>query len=194
MSIAAIFLAADEGEGFDQPKYLTAIDGVPMIRRVVSDSVPWGVDRRVVVVGPDAEEVVDAIADLEVDIVIDHEWGEGLSAPLRAGLDLVSMDRSVRGCLIARGDQPGIPPAVVESMLSRWEATGADAVVPKYRFARGWPVLVASTWFDHLLSLEGAARLHDVIATKANTIEECHFEYLSPPVLATHEDLRLRTR
>lgn len=76
MSTVAVILAADTGEGFSSPKYLTSIDGVPMVRRVVLDSLEWNVHGRVVVIGPDDELVADAISDLSVTVIVDPEWEE----------------------------------------------------------------------------------------------------------------------
>ncbi len=194
MSIVAVILAADSGEDFPSPKYLTPIDGVPMIRHAVLDSLDWNVDGRVVVVGPDDEPVADAISDLAVTVIIDPEWEEGASSPLRAALDHIMKDRQVTNCVIARADQPGVPASVVDALVARAESSAAEAVVPKYRYARGWPVVIGHELLERLLGLEGDYQLHDVIAMHAANVEECHFDDLGKQILNSPDQVTQRRR
>lgn len=180
MPTVAILLATDAGDGFAGPKYLTDVGGVPLIERAVSESLAWNVTDRVVVVGPDAEAVSDAIGTFSVTTLIDPEWEEGTSSPIRAALDLVTRDRSVTHCLFVRADQSDHPSGVVDELLRRAEASGADAVVPKYRYARGWPVVIGQHLFERLLGAEGDVDLLNVISMHADSIEECWFDRISP--------------
>lgn len=194
MSTVAVILAADTGEGFSSPKYLTPIDGVAMLRQVVLGSFDWNVQNRVVVIGPDHELVADAIADLSVTVIVDPEWEEGASSPLRAALDHIMRDRQVSNCVIARADQPGVPARVVDALVERAQDSHADAVVPKYRYARGWPVVIGHGLLERLLGLEGDYQLHDVISMHATTIEECHFDELGTQILNTADQVAHRRR
>jgi len=194
VSTVAVILAADTGEGFSSPKYLTSIDGVPMVRRVVLDSLEWNVHGRVVVIGPDDELVADAISDLSVTVIVDPEWEEGASSPLRAALDHIMRDRQVSNCVIARADQPGVSARVVDALVERAHETHADAVVPKYRYARGWPVVIGHGLLERLLGLEGDFQLHDVISTHASAIEEYHFDELGKQILDSADQVMHRRR
>lgn len=189
MSTVAIILAADAGEDFETPKYLAPIDGSPMLTRTLDDAESWNVDGVFVVLGPDAEAVADVISDASATVIIDPEWSEGASSPLRVALDLVMRDTSVTNCLIARGDQQGVTGEIVDALLDRAEETHADAVVPKYRYARGWPVLIGHSMLERLRGMEGDFKLHEVISTHAAAIEECRFDELTPPVLNTAADV-----
>jgi molybdenum cofactor cytidylyltransferase len=194
VSTVAIILAADTGEGFETPKYLAPMDGTPMLVKVLEDSKSWNVDSRVVVLGPDAEMVATEVAAAETSnapatVIIDPEWAEGASSPLRVALDFVMMDHSVTNCLVARGDQPGVTADIVDALLHRAEETHADAVVPKYRYATGWPVLIGHSLLERLRGMEGEFNLHEVISMHAAAIEECWFDQLTPPVLNTSVDL-----
>lgn len=190
MSTVAIILAADTGEGFETPKYLAPLDGTPMLAKVIEDSESWNVDSKVIVLGPDAEIVATEIlsnetSNVPLTVIIDPEWAEGSSSPLRVALDFVMMDHSVTNCLVARGDQPGVTSDIVDVLLHRAEETHADAVVPKYRYARGWPVLIGHSLLERLRGMEGEFKLHEVISMHAAAIEECWFDQLTPPVLNT---------
>lgn len=192
MSTVAIVLAADSGSGFSGPKYLEPVSGDMMLKTVVDESSSWPVDEVIVVLGADAAETMDSV-DLSGDtVVIDSEWSEGNASPIRAALDFVSRDRSIRRCVIARGDQPGISSEIVEALLSKATDTEADVVIPKYRYAVGWPVVLDSSLWDQLLGSEGPLDLLDFVASHATAVEEVWFDHLPPAIYATSRDLPLR--
>lgn len=189
MSTVAVILAADPGSGFTEPRSLTQIRGVGLLDSVVEDARTWPVDALYVVLGADADAVAEG-CDLDgVAVLMDPEWREGNAAPLRAVLDLLSRDRSIRRAVIARGDQPGVKPEVVASLIEVADETEASAVVPKYRYARGWPVLVANDLWDIFLGLEGHVEVHDVLAAHSVAVSEVWIDQLSPTVIETPDDL-----
>ena len=189
MSIVAVILAADHGQGFPTPKYLSPVRGSTLLDAVVADATSWPVDEVMVVLGADAQEV-EAGADLKgVSVLVDPEWAEGAASPIRAALDLLSRDRGVSHVLLARGDQPGIGAGVGDRIAAAASAERVDAVVPKYRYALGWPVAVARSLWDVFLGLEGAIDVHDLIATHASSTHEVWFDHLSPAVITGVDDL-----
>ncbi|MCB1245679.1 MAG: NTP transferase domain-containing protein [Acidimicrobiia bacterium] len=190
MTTTAILLAADAGEGFTTPKYATPIAGVPMVRAAVDAASLWPVGDVVVVLGSDAEEVLGVIEDSDVTILIDPDWREGEAAPIRAALDLVTRDRSVDRVVVARADQPAVPADTVDALLTEAASSDADVVVPKYRYARGWPVVIGESMWRHLLASEGTYDLHAVISMHAAAIAEVWFDRLSPRSYASAESVR----
>ena len=57
------------------------------------------------------------------------------------GLDAVSRDVNAERAFIALGDQPRIAAEVPPRLLREMEESGRPAVVPRYRYQRGNPVL-----------------------------------------------------
>ncbi|MGI9667844.1 MAG: nucleotidyltransferase family protein [Acidimicrobiia bacterium] len=189
MSTIAIVLAADQGEGFPTPKYTSQIRGVTLLDRVLSDVIEWPVDEVLVVLGADAAQVEETCDLNSVSVMVDPEWQEGSAAPLRAALDLVSRDRDVRRVVLARGDQPEIGPAVVTDLLDASRSSGAEAVIPKYRYAAGWPFVVNRGAWDLFLGLEGDANVHDVLVAHGTQIEELWIDRIAPTSYASPSDL-----
>jgi molybdenum cofactor cytidylyltransferase len=194
LTTVAIILAFDDAPGFPGSKYLVDVGGEPLIRRAVADTAAWDVNERIVVLGPDADAIAEVIAGEDVTTVIDPEWAEGTAASLRAAIDFVTRDRSITNLVFARGDQPGVPASVVDELMAKAEQTGADAVFPKYRYARGWPVLVGGSVFERLLGSEGDVDLPAFLSTHAAMIEECWFDRLAPPTITGPDDLQGRHR
>ena len=116
------------------------------------------------------------------------EWGEGIAASLRVAIDLILRGPATDRIVVALADQPGVDDATIEALLDRWGGKGA--VVPKYRYRRGWPVVLSSDLFDLVLGMEGAADLHDVLQSHAEEVEEVMFDRLEPTRVLTPSDLR----
>ena len=189
MSTCAIILAADAGSGFAGPKYLTDVRGRPMLQWVLDGAVDWPVESRVVVLGSDAEKMIDSLDFRDMTVVIDPEWSEGTGSPLRASLDLVSRDRSVTRCLVTRGDQPDPGLEIVGALLERAAETSADAVVPKYRYSIGWPVVLARSLWPPFLGSEGSIDVLDMVTAHSALVEEVWFDHLPPASYESPEDL-----
>lgn len=189
MSTVAVILAADPGSGFASSKYLSPIRGVSLLDSVVADVRTWPVDGVYVVLGADAEMVSEGCDLAGVTILMDPEWSEGEAAPLRAVLDLLSRDRSVRRAVIARGDQPGVKAEVVASLIDEAVESESSAVVPKYRYALGWPVVVARGMWDVFLGLEGQIDIHDVLVSHSVTMSEVWIDQLAPTAYEASEQL-----
>lgn len=192
MSTVAVILAHDSADGVGGSRFLLPIDGPPMLEHIVREAVTWPVDDVVVVLGDRAEEVMDGCSLDGATIVIDPEWEEGRAAPMRAALDLVSRDRSCRRVVVARGDQPGVGADVVASLLDASDES--QAVVPKYRYAVGWPVVVSRGLWDLFLGLEGAIDIHDVLRSHVGGVTQVWCDQLAPTIVRTPDDLPSRRR
>ncbi len=187
MRTVALIVANDPGTGFARSKYLEPVRGTAMLEQVVADAAAWPVDEVVLVLGPDAEDII-ANAELgDTTIAIDPEWEEGIAASLRVGIDLLLRGPGTNRVVVALGDQPGVASETVEAMLQ--QSSGLGAVVPKYRYRRGWPVVLCSDLWDLLLGLEGSADLHDMLESHAEGVEELWVDRLEPPRMLAPSDI-----
>jgi CTP:molybdopterin cytidylyltransferase MocA len=194
VSTTAIILAADSNPEFPGPKYLASVVGESMLQMVVDDAATWPVDEVIVVLGADAAQIAEEVDFRGHTVIIDPEWSEGSASPLRAALDLASRDRSTRLCVVARGDQPGIDAGTVGALVDAANEEGADAVVPKYRYSVGWPVVLDDTLWKYLLGGEGTVDLLAVVASHGVSVEEVWLDHLPPTIYATPADLPMGGR
>jgi len=184
----ALVLAADRGEGFRVPKYVVPVSGTPLLLRVLADVTTWPVDEVVVVLGAEAERILGALEGMEVTVVVDEEWPEGMAAPLRAGLDTIWRQGRARRVVLAHGDQPGIDAGVVAALLAEHRSP-ETIVAPKYRYALGWPIVVGRDRFPRLMSLEGDVDLLEVLTSHHEPLVEVWMDRLAPARVRTPEDL-----
>ncbi len=81
------------------------------------------------------------------------------------------------------------PASVVDRLLEERVRSGRPAVVPKYRYAQGRPVVVKREIWPRLLGLETGTTIEAVLATHAHWVAEVWLDSLPPRVIATPEDL-----
>ena len=184
----AVVLANEPGSGFTQSKFLGDMGGATLIDRVLADVSSWPVDDTVVVLGPDAEEILQSMAPTDATVVIDLEWSEGSAASLRVGLDVVMRGPATDFVVIALADQPGIGTADVAALLEA--AEGGAASVPKYRYRRGFPVVLGRSIWERLLGSEGDLDLLDLLGSHPDGVREVWFEHLAGPRIRTPDDIR----
>ena len=190
MSITAIVLAAGPSSRLGRPKQLLPWGGPTLLGRVVSETLTWPVDSVWVVLGSGLEGILQSVALGEAGAVENPEWEEGMASSLRVGLDVASRDPSTEAAFVVMGDQPGIDPAVVEALIERHKTSNAPAIVPKYRYVRGHPVLIARSLWARMMSLEGDQGGKNLLQAHPEWVEEVWFEQLPPRDVDTPDDVR----
>ncbi|HUG35922.1 MAG TPA: nucleotidyltransferase family protein, partial [Candidatus Limnocylindrales bacterium] len=151
--ITGIVLAAGLSRRMGRPKLLLELRGAPVIRRTVEGLLGAGLDDLVVVVGPAVDAVAEALSGLPVRFAVNPAPEAGQAGSVVAGVRALSP--CATAALIALGDQPSLPAAVVPRLLEAFHSSGKPIVAPLYRDGRGNPVLFASSLFPELLALHG---------------------------------------
>jgi len=154
-SAAAVVLAAGQSARMGATnKLLQAVDGTPMIRRVVETALASRADPVIVVLGHEAEAVRAALADLPVRFVTAEKYAEGLSQSVRAGLEAVPETAEAAAFLL--GDMPHLRAATVNALIDGLaESEAGEAALPVYQGKRGNPVLFRRRHFSEILALTG---------------------------------------
>ena len=170
--VAAIVPAAGRSSRMaPHNKLLQAINGEPMVRRVATVALASGARPVIVVTGYDAGSVADALRGLEVRIVHNPSYADGLSTSLRAGLR--ALPEGCDGALICLGDMPGIEVGVLRALITAFEASGRDAICVPVRHGRqGNPVLWGASYFAEMMAIDGDRGAKPMIARHADHVIE----------------------
>ncbi len=183
--IAAVILAAGAARRFGKQKLLAPVGDRPLIRWTVEEVLASGVDRTVVVLGREAEEVRASLADLPLDFVVNPRFTEGMSTSVRAGV--AALDASATGAFMVLGDQP-VPREVLQRLLRAHLASRLPIVAPSYRGHRGNPVLFDSSLFDELRRLEGDRGARGLVERNPGRRLLVPFSHAPPPDIDTPEE------
>ena len=149
--IGGLVLAAGAGTRFGGAKQLAEIDGRPMLEHVLATMAGAPLDRVVVVVGAEAEAVLDGVDLHGASAVVCDGWEEGMAASLRAGVDALGDCEAV---VVVLGDQPLLSAAAVERVVAA-RGEEVDAVRATYGGEPGHPVLLERGLFARVAELRG---------------------------------------
>jgi CTP:molybdopterin cytidylyltransferase MocA len=193
--VAALILAAGGSTRLGRPKQLEPWGDQTLLGHVVDRARRLPVDEVWVVLGADADSILDRVDLTGCSVVENPEWQEGLASSLRVGLDALSRLSKVEAALILLGDQPDISAQVVETLLATRNRSRRPAIVPKYRYRWGNPVLIDRALWPHLMSLTGDEGARRLLQAHPEWVEEVWFEALPPRDVDTPADVEeLRPR
>jgi molybdenum cofactor cytidylyltransferase len=135
-------------------KLLVSLGDRPVIQHVVQTAMAVGLAPVTVVCGHDREALRAALAGLQVRIVGNDNYKEGLASSIRAGVAAIAAD--VEAALFLLGDMPLIAPRHLCPLLAAFApAKDRSICIPTYRTRRGNPVLWSARHFPSLLRLSG---------------------------------------
>jgi molybdenum cofactor cytidylyltransferase len=187
--IAALVLAAGGSSRLGRPKQLEQWGSGTLLGHVLERVRRFPVDETWVVLGAGADTVMETVDLSDFGIVENPEWEEGLAASLRVGLDALTRLSKAEAAFIVLGDQPDIPDDVAEKLAEAWKVSKHLAVVPKYRYTWGNPVLVSRDLWPRLMSLEGDEGARRLLQAHPEWVEEVWIESLPPRDVDTQRDV-----
>jgi len=162
--IEVILLAAGASarmRGVD--KLLQDIDGSPLLRRAASVALTCQADGVSVVLPPDNEQRQQALAGLEVNRVTATDWHSGMSASMRAGLNVASRDCD--GVIFALADMPDVTPEHLNRLIAAFDPLQGHEICRAVTEggAPGHPVLFGRRFFENLAALSGDQGAREII-------------------------------
>jgi CTP:molybdopterin cytidylyltransferase MocA/uncharacterized membrane protein (DUF485 family) len=186
--IAALVLAAGAGRRFGhEGKLLQDLEGAPIIRRAVEAVYAAGVDDVIVVVGAEHGNIAQALNGTVARLVTNDRASEGMGTSIAAGI--AALSPQTQAVLITLGDIPRVPAVVIPLLRQRYEAGGAEIVVPAFHGTGGHPVLFARSVFAELAALTGDRGARAVIDRVPGRVAVVPIDIPPPMDVDTVEDL-----
>jgi molybdenum cofactor cytidylyltransferase len=164
--IAGCVLAAGGSTRFGSSKQLAELDGRPLLEHTLAAMARSGLDRVVVVLGSESDQVLEQVELSGAEPVLCDRWADGQSASLACGLAAVADAEAV---VIALGDQPGISPDAVRRVLGARGGTGAVRAV--YDGHPGHPVVLERSQIPALRDVAGDVGARNVIQRNLREVE-----------------------
>ncbi len=119
------------------------------------------VDETIVVLGHKAEEIEKAIAAKPIKIIVNPNYGKGMSTSIIAGLKLISVQ--AQAVMLALGDQPLVDSQTINRLIGEFSRHDKGIAVPTYKGKRGHPVILAIKYKAELLKLKGDIGAREII-------------------------------
>ena len=157
----AVVLAAGGSRRLGRSKQLLLRDGETMVHRTVRMALATQPARVLLVVGGDADTLRSAVADLDVEIVFNAAWEEGLASSVRAAA--VALASSQARCLLLGCDQPALQVSHLRELLEGASVSDSACAATVHGDALGIPVVVTTSVLAEARELVGDRGLRAVL-------------------------------
>jgi molybdenum cofactor cytidylyltransferase len=171
---AGIILAAGSGSRMGKTKQLLTFDGTTLLGRVMKTAGESNLDEIIVVLGHDAGNIMKTINFSGIKTIINIDYAKGQSTSLIKGLKAVSP--SSAGAMFLLSDQPLITAAIINHMITAFQATDAPIIIPFCKGRRGNPVIISRALFPKLSSLSSDTGARVIFDEYKNSIEKVDIE------------------
>ena len=170
--IVAVVLSAGESSRMGRPKALLPVENQTFIERIVSALRGGSIQRVIVVLGHNAEQLRPSIEPLGVEIVVNPDYKQGQLSSLQTAVRFLENDPSCDGMMVHLVDHPYLSPQLVETLVRRFNESKKRIALPVHSGKRGHPVIFSRALFAELLNApmdQGAKAV--VNAHRAETLE-----------------------
>jgi molybdenum cofactor cytidylyltransferase len=158
--VGAVVLAAGASTRLGEPKQLVMLGGETLLERAVRAAREAGCSPVVVVVGAEAEQILERSALGDAVPVVNDQWREGMASSIRLGVQtLRSSNKDGAGVLLMACDQPSVTVEHLVHLISENEVRAS-----RYAGGNGVPAFFPSCFFDRLMELKGDAGARNLLA------------------------------
>ncbi|MCG3179825.1 MAG: Molybdenum cofactor guanylyltransferase [Phycisphaerae bacterium] len=169
--ICAIVLAAGRSRRMGTQKLLLPCGGRTVIGHIVDQILSSPVDRTfVVVAGPDAPRVADALAGMAITLVHNPDPASDMLASVRCGLR--ALPGECAGVLAVLGDQPRVTAGLIGGMIEAFAQGRGRILVPVSGDRRGHPLLFATDYRQEILTRFDGVGLRGLLEAHADEVVE----------------------
>ncbi len=171
-SVAAVIAAAGLSRRMGEFKQLLPWGKTTVIASVVEHLHLAGAQPIVCVVGHRGAEIEEALKGTPAHVLYNPDYAEiemlrsyqvGVQALLMGETAPSALQPTPVGTLLALGDQPHIPEAVIRLIIEQAQRTPDQVVVPSHEMRRGHPIYLPRWMWPDLLGLTPEQTLRDLL-------------------------------
>ncbi len=184
-------LAAGASRRLPGPKQLLRFRGATLLRHAAQVAVGAASGPVAVVLGAAslAQQLRFELVDLDVRIVENHRWQEGMSTSIRAGLDALVAAHPLDAVLITTCDQPHVTARLLKQLVAAYHKTHPAAAACTYAGTVGVPAVFDRALFPELRALEHDQGAKRILAHHEQAVVRIPFEQGAVDI-DTPEDVR----
>jgi len=172
--IWAIILAAGESKRMGRPKMLLPWKDATILESVVHTALASSVDRVLVVLGAEQEQISRLLTPFPVETVYNPDFRRGMLSSVQVGF--AALPEGVEAAVMLLGDQPFVSVGVIDRLCAAHAGSPGCILLPVYEGKRGHPVLIPSAFRDEIPLLSDAVGLRELIHRHGDKIVEIEVE------------------
>ncbi len=152
-NISLIVLAAGSSSRMGQSKQLLKIGDESLLAHSATIAIAAGL-RTIVVLGANEPEHRKAIVSLQVDIISNANWKNGMGSSLKTGLKyLLTSAPRTEAVIVMVCDQPLLTTAHLEKIRTKYEKSGKRIIASYYSGKPSVPALFHKSLFSEISDL-----------------------------------------
>ena len=169
-----IILAAGSSTRMGQPKQLMMYKNKTFLQHIISEAKNALLDPVICVTGYQSDLITNSISVMEVSIVYNEHWPEGMGSGISTGIRHLMLT-DADSVILAVSDQPYVSSDLFSEMVRWKDESGKGIVACTYAGTLGTPVLFTKDYFDRLQSLNGNQGAKNIV--KLNLPDVCPVEF-----------------
>jgi putative nucleotidyltransferase with HDIG domain len=159
--IAAIIIAAGYSSRMDSFKPLLKFKDMTAIERLIRTYQSAGIRDIYVVVGHRREEIIDKLADLEIEIVFNEAYDEGMFSSVKKGV--FALDEKVGAFFMQPVDIPLIKQETLQLLMNCYMSNEKGIIYPTFCEQKGHPPLIDCKYNSFILNSNGEGGLKRIL-------------------------------
>lgn len=172
--VSCIVLAAGKSTRMGEQKLLLPYQKSTIINKVVATTLNSNSSQTLVVIGSHKNEIKKALKGLDIILVTNDQFEEGMLSSVQVGVSAV--DASADGMIILLADQPMVSEKIINQLITSFQKTDKGLIIPTYNNKRGHPVLIHSKYKKSIPMLNSAIGLRELFLTNSHDILEITVE------------------
>jgi molybdenum cofactor cytidylyltransferase len=169
-----IILAAGNSSRMGEPKQLMMFKNKTFLQHIIGEARNALLDPVICVTGYQSEVISESITGMEVSVVYNEHWSEGMGSGISAGIKHLLLS-DVDSVILTVSDQPHVSSDLFLTMLKMKARSGKKIVASSYAGTLGTPVLFSKEYFNQLKSLNGNQGAKNIV--KINLPDVCSVEF-----------------
>lgn len=170
--ISAIVIAAGESKRMGRTKQLLPWKGKILLQHVLDSLLISDVNRVILVLGCDAERILEQINTRNIKVVINPDYPQGMITSIQHGL--AALAEEVEAFFIVLGDQPGISPQIYNRLIQEFRRAypSKKILLPTYQGRKGHPALFSVDYREEGSRIKGDVGFRQIVLNHPQDVME----------------------
>ena len=176
-NIAAIVLAAGSSSRMGTPKQLLRVGSGTLLRQSVEQAMASSVRATYVVIGAHAQQMRDELRQLQVSLVENVRFADGIGTSITAAIRAIELEpSSFDAVVLLTCDQPNVSAASINALIEEHARSAAPLVASAYAGTLGVPALFARQYFSALRELPPDKGAKEILMRHGDRVVPVRFE------------------
>lgn len=177
--VYAILLAAGESKRFPPNKLFLPWGKTTILEQTVENLLRSRVSETVVVLGYQGKKVASILRNKRCHLVVNPDYRQGMGTSVIKGIDYWLERPGLppeAGLLLALGDEPFIPPEIIDKVVFAYQTTQKGIVVPTYKGRRGHPLIFHRKYASEIIEVCEEVGAREILRRYPGDILEVEME------------------